>query len=183
VPETRPNPQSCWFVACRRASGGSPQPDGAFHGAWRSPTPHGQQASAATAIRSSAKSSPTDGDGEGAGKVVLAEIPRMAPFFRFSRGCRTRKRAECPTRANGRRIQAGSVTRVAKILDRTFDAFNFGPPFERHSGSLPNAPPNQCSARTMICPGSFNGVAVESNNWRSLAHSAPFARVPGRTRF
>jgi Putative transposase len=59
VPETRPNPQSGWFVACRRASGGSPQPDRAFHGAWRSPTPHGQQASAATAIRSSAKSNPT----------------------------------------------------------------------------------------------------------------------------
>ena len=41
------------------ASGGSPQPGRAFRGAWRSPTPHGQQASAATAIRSSANSRTT----------------------------------------------------------------------------------------------------------------------------
>jgi hypothetical protein len=31
-----------------------------------------------------------------------------------------------------------------------------------------NALPNQCSAGTTICPGSFSGIAVESNHWESL---------------
>jgi hypothetical protein len=31
-----------------------------------------------------------------------------------------------------------------------------------------SALPSQCSAATMICPGSFNGVAEESNRWQSL---------------
>ena len=35
----------------------------------------------------------------------------------------------------------------------------------------------------MIYPGSFNGVAVEPNLGRAYAHSAQFARVPGRQRF
>jgi hypothetical protein len=42
-----------------------------------------------------------------------------------------------------------------------------------------NALPNQCSAGTMICPGRFNGVAVESNHWQSLCPTAAIRQRSG----